>query len=111
MLVDAAPGKFAVFENMAVAGSPVTTPKETDGTSAEFLPQYVYWVNDPPIVMLCRPLSQLTVSSTSRLDALRDCGEGAALALVRAVPIVPSVSWNPPWSASGPFHIDGVSSL
>jgi hypothetical protein len=47
----------------------------------------------------------------SQLYALRAWGLGAALALVSAVPIVPSVNWNPPWFAGDADHNPGLSSV
>ena len=41
------------------------------------------------MLRLCDPLSQVSVFSISRPLALRDCGAGAGLALVSAVPSMP----------------------
>src|SRR5258708_3744926 len=80
-----APGKFA-FVKSALAGSLLSTPNEIDGRSDEFFAQMSYCVNDPPTLRLCDPRSQLIVSSTSRLLALRDCGAAPALGLVSPEP-------------------------
>src|SRR5262245_25453506 len=87
MFVADAPGKFAAV-NRPLAGSVVSVSKLTLGTSVWFFAQMSYCVNDPPKLRLWRPFSHVSVSSTSRLFALRDCGAGAGPGLVNAVLIV-----------------------
>ena len=76
-----APGKFAA-ENIALAGSLVSTPNRSCGTSISFFAQMSYCVNDTPVVMLCEPFSHDSVSSNTRLLALRDDGLAVGLGLV-----------------------------
>src|SRR5688500_13067299 len=89
-----APGKLAVVNRLS-AGSPDTTSKSIDGSIAELRAQSVYWVHEPPRLMLCDPLSHVRVSSRRNDVALRACGEGPALGPVTAEPIVGKLIWNP----------------
>src|SRR4029079_3823782 len=89
-----APGKLPWLK-IAFAGSFDRTWKFTVGNSEEFLAQMSYCVKEPPRLILCDPFSQLRVSSTSRLFALRDCGAALALGLVRVAPTDGKFSWKP----------------
>src|SRR5438445_9987179 len=73
-----APGKFVAL-NMASAGSPCVTAKVTLGTRVWSFAHSVYCVYDAPIVKLCAPFSQVTVSSNSSDVALRDDGVSVLL--------------------------------
>src|SRR5215831_13772122 len=96
---------------MLFAGSLPATPKVTVGSSDEFFAQMSYCVKVPPRLRLCEPLSQLTVSSTSRLLALRDCGAALLVCgLVSCVPMLGNCIWNPFWFASDPVHMPVLSS-
>src|SRR5689334_11607328 len=87
-----APGKLALV-NSPLAGSLLSTPKLIVGSSDEFLAQTSYCVNDPPRLRLCDPRSSVTVSSSSSVFALRDCGDAVAPGLVRFDPTLGNVSW------------------
>src|SRR5258708_12192235 len=89
-----APGRLAA-PNKGAAGSLVRMPMLTVGNSDEFLAQMSYCVNDPPRLMLCDPFSEVSVSSTSMLLALRDSGIAPALGLVSPQPTDGKLSWNP----------------
>src|SRR5579864_6712716 len=70
-----APGKFAA-ENSPFAGSVGCTAKPIVGTIVEFCSHTLYDENCAPIVIECAPFSQVTLSVTSSVVALRDCGDG-----------------------------------
>ena len=87
-----APGKFDAL-NIAIAGSEGRTSKFTVGTSIWFFDHSVYWVADAPIVKLCAPFSQVTLSSTSSAVAFRDDGVAPFAALVVALAPPGDVNW------------------
>ena len=89
-----APGKLPAVKRL-LAGSLVTMPKNTLGTCVTLFTQMSYCVNEPPRLMLCSPLSQVTVSSTSRLLALRDDGPGFGAGFVNCVLTVGNRSEKP----------------
>src|SRR5438094_10083306 len=109
MLADDAPWKFAAV-NSPLAGSLVSTLNEICGTSIEFFAQMSYCVNVPPMLMLCAPFSQVRVSSTSVLFALRDCGEGAGPGLCRLELTDGNRRENPCCGTSEPVNIPTFSS-
>src|SRR5438445_2621789 len=80
-----APGKFVAL-NIAIAGSELTTSKLAVGTSIWFFAHNVYCVTEAPIVKLCAPLSQVTLSSMRCAVAFRDEGVAALPGEVRLAP-------------------------
>ena len=90
--------------NSELAGSLDSTWKLIDGTSVWFFSQMSYWVKDPPTLTLCDPRSQFTVSSSSTLFALRDCGVGAGAGLVNVEPTDGKISRKPFWFAMLPLN-------
>src|SRR5260370_6766973 len=66
-----APGKLAAG-NIEFADSLAISPKVIVGTSVWFWSHTSACTIDPPNVTLCRPLSQVAVSSMTFVDASRD---------------------------------------
>src|SRR5437773_2657063 len=93
-VADEAPGKFVAL-NIADAGSLGRTAKFAVGSSVWFLAHNVYWVTEAPMVKLCAPLSQVTLSSTRSAVAFRDDGVGVFGALVVLLAPPGDVSWLP----------------
>src|SRR6476659_7026169 len=96
MLAADAPGKLPPT-NSALAGSFDSVWKLIDAMIRSSFAQVSYCVKEPPMLRLCEPFSQLTVSSSSRLLALRDCGRNPpnGAGPVRADPTLGKFSSNP----------------
>src|SRR4029079_16530948 len=67
--------------------------------------------NDPPIVKLCDPLSQVTVSSAVTSVALRDEGEVVPPRAVKSEPTVGKLSWKPFVFATSPLSMSTLICL